>query len=137
MTKIIEPGQWEEKEGYKQKQVAIHDIPFGYYDRFSKRKYIIYTQTTSSYLSARSRDSIHFGSGPREMGAELYLLDNGEYEWTITTGEDGSGELSRGRISVSGPRTSIYFTIPQRRLCVLRIRRLEVSDNDESMKKDK
>lgn len=31
MTKIIEPGQWEEKEGYKQKQVAIHDIPFGYY----------------------------------------------------------------------------------------------------------
>ena len=92
---------------------------------------------TDSGTSRFCAELYHFGSEPREMGAELYLLDSGKYEWAITTGGDESEELSRGQIPGSGPRTSICFTIPQRRLCMLKIRRLEVSDNDESVKKDK
>jgi len=74
-----------------------------------------------------SAELYHFGKTSRKMGAELYLLKNGEYEWAITADEDESGELSRGRVIVDGPRASIYFSLPPRRLCALRVCRLEGS----------
>jgi hypothetical protein len=89
---------------------------------------VLVTDSGTSHLSA---ELYHFGSMPREMGAELYLLDSGEYEWTIAVDEDKSRELSRGQVTVDGPRTLIYFTIPPRRLCTLRIRGLSTMKTDE------
>ncbi len=76
---------------------------------------------TDSGASQFSAELYHFGSMPREMGAELYLLNNGEYEWSITSDEDESKELSRGKVTVDGPRTLIHFTLPSRLLCTLKV----------------
>jgi hypothetical protein len=81
---------------------------------------VLVTDSGTSHFSA---ELYHFGNAPREMGAEFYLLDSGEYEWSITTDEDKPRELSRGQVIVDGPRTLIHFTLPPRRLCTLKIRR--------------
>ncbi|MFC1712074.1 hypothetical protein ACFL6S_00330 [Candidatus Poribacteria bacterium] len=83
---------------------------------------VLVTDSSASHLSA---ELYHFGDTPREMGAELYLLSNGEYEWTITADEDESKELLRGQVTVDGPRTLVSFALPPRRSCVFRIRRLD------------
>ena len=44
MAKIGEPRYQQKKDCYRQKELAIHDIPFGYFcGRLSKPKYIIRT----------------------------------------------------------------------------------------------
>ncbi len=85
---------------------------------------VLVTDSGTSHISA---ELYHFGETPREMGAELYLLNNGEYEWTLTADDDESRVLSRGRVTVDGPRASIHFSLPPRRLCALRIYRLDGS----------
>lgn len=86
---------------------------------------VLVTDSGNVHFSA---ELYHFGKTSRKMGAELYLLNNGEYEWTITADEDESEELSRGRVIIDGSRASIHFSLPPRRLCTLRICRLEGSD---------
>ena len=85
---------------------------------------ILVTDSGTSHIAA---ELYHFGDKQREMGAELYLLKNGKYEWTLTAREDGSAELSRGQIMVDGPRTLVSFTLPSRRLCMFNVSRLKNS----------
>jgi len=65
-------------------------------------------------------DLYHFGNTPREMGAELFLLGNGGYEWALSSGDD---ELDRQGFLVESPRTRVAFSLPPRRLCTLEVRR--------------
>lgn len=58
----------------------------------------------------------HFGDSPREMGARLYLLKTGTYSVHVK-GADDSTEMS---VSIGEDR-DISFTIPPRRLCIVRI----------------
>ena len=69
----------------------------------------------------------HFGSDPREMGAEFYLLAPGQYKWTLTSGGE---EISRGQVEVSGQRTPIRFTLPARRLCTLQISNMKYTEEN-------
>jgi hypothetical protein len=49
MSKISEPRQNQERNCYQQEELAIHDIPFGYFcDGLSNRKYIIRTRKRHS-----------------------------------------------------------------------------------------
>ncbi|HEV58251.1 MAG TPA: hypothetical protein ENN87_12285 [Phycisphaerales bacterium] len=66
-------------------------------------------------------DLFHFGQAPREMTAELYLLEPGRYTWQIRISDQRDTPLSTGRFSVSGPRTRIAFEVPCRALCRLNI----------------
>jgi len=69
----------------------------------------------TTHLSA---DLYHFGNSSRPMGAGLYLLEPGEYEWTLLAGGQG---LSGGQFSVEGTGAQIQFSLPPKRLCTLRI----------------
>jgi hypothetical protein len=53
------------------------------------------------------------------MSAELLMLSEGEYEWTLAK-EDGE-VLAGSGIEVSGPRTVIRFQLPSRELCSLTV----------------
>jgi len=60
----------------------------------------------------------HFGSEPRAMGAEFYMLQNGKYVLTL----GGKGKIVETReFEVSSPRTNVPFTLPPRVLCQLRV----------------
>jgi hypothetical protein len=62
----------------------------------------------------------HFGPSSRPMGAELYLLQPGQYRYQLTASDKSPGP--EGPFSVSSQRTRISFTLPARKLCVLEIR---------------
>ncbi|GAH75325.1 unnamed protein product, partial [marine sediment metagenome] len=65
----------------------------------------------------------HFGRGKRSMSAEFYLLDPGKYTFTIATKENGGQKsLVTDEFVVQGRRTRIFFELPPRKPCVLRIR---------------
>jgi hypothetical protein len=64
----------------------------------------------------------HFGSADREMGAELYLLAEGQYDVSLIAKTGEPQLLSKDKLKVEGPRSRISFTVPPRRLCVLEIR---------------
>lgn len=78
-----------------------------------------------------SAELYHFGDESREMGAELYLLDGGDYEWSLTADGGKPEELARGRIKVVEQRTLLRFILPSRRLCRLQVRHLETSNNGD------
>lgn len=79
---------------------------------------VLVTDHSTTHLSA---DLYHFGSNPRSMGAEFYLLDPGEYEWMLMS---GSELFMEGQIHVNGPRALIDFVLPPRGLCTFRVNRL-------------
>ena len=54
---IDEPRYQKKEDSYKQEELAIHDIPFGYCERLSNRKYIMRIHVTSFHFSALPRDS--------------------------------------------------------------------------------
>jgi hypothetical protein len=58
----------------------------------------------------------HFGQGPRPMGAELYLLQPGQYGWTLAA---GANTLREATATVSGSRTQLAFELPARQVCRL------------------
>jgi hypothetical protein len=66
----------------------------------------------------------HFGQGKRPMSAELYLLKPGEYTLSLTAknGEE-QRPLTTDKFVVNSGRTRVYFELPPRRLCILKIRR--------------
>ena len=65
----------------------------------------------------------HFGRDPRAMAAELYLLDPGEYEFSVCAHDNPDSNLTVQRIHVSGQRTRISFQLPSRVLCDVSVRR--------------
>ena len=66
----------------------------------------------------------HFGSEPRPMAAELYLLQPGPYTVTLA---DASGRMvvPPSHLRVDGPRARIEFTLAPVTPCVLEVRRKE------------
>ena len=59
----------------------------------------------------------HFGENARKLDAELYLLNEGSYDLTVT---DRTGEkMAERTLKVDGPSTRVSLQIPPRRLCVL------------------
>lgn len=77
---------------------------------------------TESGRSGFAAELFHFGSQPREMGAELFLLQTGHYELTLSPASpDGAGPLLRRDVRVEGPSARVQFQLPSRRICVLRL----------------
>ncbi len=71
-----------------------------------------------------SAELFHFGRQRRAMSAELYLLAPGRYKFELFhKGADST--VKPKPLSVVGPRTRVNFTLPARKLCVLRILRDE------------
>jgi hypothetical protein len=62
----------------------------------------------------------HFGQTPRPMGAELYLLEPGQYQVKLSAGED---TLHEAKLIVSAPRTQVTFELPPRKTCRLTLTR--------------
>jgi len=61
----------------------------------------------------------HFGSQPRPMAAEFYLLEPSLYAFTLHT---VGGQLVRsGAIKIQGPRGRLRFELPPKTECVLRL----------------
>lgn len=66
----------------------------------------------------------HFGSEPREMSAEFYLLDPGQYRLTLRDVARPKAKALQGvSFGVEGARTRVAFSIPPQTLCVLDVRR--------------
>jgi hypothetical protein len=63
----------------------------------------------------------HFGSRPRSMGAELYLLPPGNYEFTLET--QGGRTIRRQSFKRDEPRTRVQFELPARERCVVRVQK--------------
>jgi hypothetical protein len=76
---------------------------------------------TKSGKQAFGAELYHFGDITREMGAELYLLDSGNYEFTLTNTVDGSRTVTD--VSVTGPRTQIAFEISPGNLFTIQVRK--------------
>jgi len=74
---------------------------------------------TDSGKTTFAAELFHFGSEPRAVAAELYLLDEGQYRLTLEADDRG---IHSPVVAVAGPRTRIHFTLPPRTLCTLRIR---------------
>jgi len=73
--------------------------------------------------SGRSRfeaELFHFGEQPRLMEAELYLLDPGEYTFSVAP-KSAAGPAKSASFTVGGPRTRIGFELPARTLCLLHV----------------
>jgi hypothetical protein len=62
----------------------------------------------------------HFGSAPRSMGAELYLLEPGAYRFQLLADDH---TLHEARLVVSAPRTHVTFDLPPRKTCRLTLTR--------------
>ena len=61
----------------------------------------------------------HFGTSPRKMAADLYLLKPGEYTLEVRAEDEEAVETA---FSVTGPRTRVPLTIPPARTCELIVR---------------
>ncbi|HWQ92508.1 MAG TPA: hypothetical protein VN673_12620, partial [Clostridia bacterium] len=65
-------------------------------------------------------DLFHFGPQPRSLGAEFFLLNPGQYSIVLTEMDTGK-KLETRMITVQGPRTTVQFQLPSRKLCALRV----------------
>ena len=64
----------------------------------------------------------HFGTKPRPMTAELYLLEPGTHEMTLSVmNNDKSKTAMKKSIKVTGPRTQITFTLLPQETCELKV----------------
>ncbi|MGC9326739.1 MAG: hypothetical protein ACP5I1_03820, partial [Candidatus Hinthialibacter sp.] len=68
-----------------------------------------------------SAELYHFGAEDRIMGAELYLLQNGKYRYSLLCGDK---EIAAGFFSIDSPRTQIHFKLPPQQLCKLVVQSL-------------
>ena len=58
------------------------------------------------------------------MGAELYLLESGDYVYAvISDGDDEYNIRSIKEFTVTGPRTRIEFSVPPKKLSYLQVRK--------------
>ncbi len=79
------------------------------------------THADKKHLAAKF---FHFGTKPRKMGAELYLIEPGDYRLMIAVGDgtwDKYQPIINMNFKVKGPRTRVSFILPPRRLCTLKI----------------
>ncbi|MHC4755617.1 MAG: hypothetical protein ACYTBP_10790 [Planctomycetota bacterium] len=64
----------------------------------------------------------HFGTKPRKMGVELYVLKPGVYEMILR--DSSNAELNRQKILVKDSRTRISFKIPPQMTCTITVKKL-------------
>lgn len=83
----------------------------------------IATLVTDSGSDRFSAELYHFGNQPRKMAGEFYLLSSGNYRLALL--HDGKPENPSKMVTVNGQRTRIRFELPARKLCVLKIIRME------------
>ncbi len=77
---------------------------------------------TESSRTSFTAELFHFGTRPRDLDAELFLLSPGEYELTLTVaGAEKETPLQRQAVRVEGPRVRVSLQLPARRLCVMRV----------------
>jgi hypothetical protein len=62
----------------------------------------------------------HFGTSPRKMEAELYLLNKGTYTLTLIN-KRANRILQSKKITVENKKVLIQFELPSRELCILKI----------------
>jgi hypothetical protein len=72
-------------------------------------------ESSTTHLTAQL---FHFGSEPRKLGAELYLLKPGRYQ--VEVAREGKTVLGEA-IEVRGPRTRLELVLPPRVVCTLRV----------------
>ena len=80
---------------------------------------------TDSTAEKFSAELFHFGTEPRPMSAELYLLAPGSYHVTFATKEtpEADEEIFQHRqLDVTGPVPRLTFTLQPQRLVVIRIK---------------
>lgn len=83
------------------------------------------TESGGNRLTA---ELFHFGEEKRQMMAELYLLAQGKYAFEILAERGPHHKVeTKQEFAVKGLRTRISFTLPPRKLCVLRVRRVKSS----------
>ena len=78
------------------------------------------TDTATDRLQA---ELFHFGSKPRDMGAELYLFEPGDY--TCSIGTTDTSDVSKTQFVVDKPSVKINFQLPPQQVVILRIERLK------------
>lgn len=76
------------------------------------------TESTQRVFAA---ELFHFGSEPRRLEAEFYLLRPGEYQLALKPVETGADRLQEKRITIKGPRARVSFTLPPGRLSILKL----------------
>ncbi len=64
----------------------------------------------------------HFGTAPRKVPVELYLLGEGDYTLTVTPERAKKPSIKKS-VTVRGPRTRLEIKLPPRILCELRVKR--------------
>jgi len=80
------------------------------------------TQSSQNHFSA---ELFHFGSAPRKMRAELYLLKPGTYKIILREkGKKDKKKQLRRKIQITAPRTQVQFQLPPQQLCVLEVRKV-------------
>jgi hypothetical protein len=83
----------------------------------------IAARVTESKSTEFGAELFCFGAQPRSMSAEFYLLEPGKYKLTVAPkGDEGRRSSRTYDLAVKGRRARVSFTLPARRLCVLRIR---------------
>ncbi|MCD6288229.1 MAG: hypothetical protein J7M12_03855, partial [Candidatus Hydrogenedentes bacterium] len=97
----------------------------GLYFPINAVRWLTPSRDIAALVTATGRDRfeselVHFGDSPRQMGAELYLLDPGKYKVTLINKSTGK-HLKNDRVTVTGQRTRIKFRIPSLTPCVLRV----------------
>jgi len=75
------------------------------------------TDHSTQHLNAQL---YHFGQNDRSMGAEFYLLKPGTYTYTLAS---KGNTITTNTFTVTGPRTTIAFTLPKGKLCDLTIQK--------------
>ena len=76
---------------------------------------------TRSGRDGLAAELFHFGPEPRPMAAEFYLLKSGRYTMELRLAE-GNELVTSTNFTVTGPRATIPFKLPPRKLCKLQIR---------------
>jgi len=84
----------------------------------------------AALVTGSSRDGLtaqllHFGEATRDMAAEVYLLQPGEYTLKVTPVDaSGGGTGLQEQVRIDGPGAEIAFSLPPRRLCMLTLQRV-------------
>jgi len=78
----------------------------------------IVTETGSLSLSAKL---FHFGKSAREMGAEFYLLEPGDYTMVLRPADDNTKKAVEKTLQVKGQSSKVRFTLPPREVFELTV----------------
>ena len=79
-------------------------------------------RVTEASRTSFEAELFHFGSAPRPLDADLFLLLPGDYEVTVTAGSDPAGRLrGSGRLRIDHARGRMTLELPPRERVTVRI----------------